>query len=265
MKTKQETATENTKEVTNNVIQLTSEIERKTAELQKVLADLERKKVLSKNRLYFMNVLDEISLFKEDISKEDILESERGFIELQQKRNYRNEKVCKISNPYILLKFADFIELEIKDKIKTMEIDQIPKSKLVQKISKLIAGEKPNIIYLPYRGDVHSDHKIVFDSVVSASKSFRNNSIERILCYETISETDFSINPDSNYFRPNVFVDISKYMHKKEEIISVYESEIGEHPFPRSVECIRALAVVRGGMSSFKFAEAFMLLKERLE
>ncbi len=121
MKTKQETATENTKEVTNNAIQLTSEIERKTAELQKVLADLERKKVLSKNRLYFMNVLDEISLFKEDISKEDTLESERGFIELQQKRNYRNEKVCKISNPFILLKFADFIELEIKDKIKQIE------------------------------------------------------------------------------------------------------------------------------------------------
>ena len=120
MKTK-ETATEKTTEVANNVIQLTTEIERKTAELQKVLADLERKKVLSKNRLYFMNVLDEISLFKEDISKEDTLESERGFIELQQKRNYRNEKVCKISNPYILLKFADFIELEIKDKIKQIE------------------------------------------------------------------------------------------------------------------------------------------------
>lgn len=121
MKTKQETATEKATEVTNNVIQLTSEIERKTAELQKVLADLERKKVLSKNRLYFMNVLDELNLFKEDIRNEDTLETDRGYIELQQKRNYSSNKVCKISNPYILLKFADFIELEIKDKIKQIE------------------------------------------------------------------------------------------------------------------------------------------------
>lgn len=177
---------------------------------------------------------------------------------LAEKIICRMKEIEKVKELYKLSKLYEL-------KFPTMEIDQIPKSKLVQKISKLIAGEKPNIIYLPYRGDVHSDHKIVFDSVVSASKSFRNNSIERILCYETISETDFSIDPDSNYFRPNVFVDISKYMRKKEEIISVYESEIGEHPFPRSVECIRALAVVRGGMSSFKFAEAFMLLKERLE
>ena len=120
MKTK-ETATENTKEVTNNVIQLTSEIERKTAELQKVLADLERKKILSKNRLYFMNVLDELSLFKEDIQQDDTLESDRGCIELQQKKNYRHEKVCKISNPFILVKFAEFIEKEIRTKIQEIE------------------------------------------------------------------------------------------------------------------------------------------------
>lgn len=121
MKKNQETATENATEVTNNVIQLTSEIERKTAELQKVLADLERKKILSKNRLYFMNVLDELTIFKEDIQEDDTLESERGYIELQQKKSYRSEKVCKISNPFILVKFTEFIEKEIQTKIQEIE------------------------------------------------------------------------------------------------------------------------------------------------
>ena len=79
---------------------------------------------------------------------------------LAEKIICRMKEIEKVKELYKLSKLYEL-------KFPTMEIDQIPKSKLVQKISKLIAGEKPNIIYLPYRGDVHSDHKIVFDSVVS--------------------------------------------------------------------------------------------------
>jgi len=42
----------------------------------------------------------------------------------------------------------------------------------------------------------------------------------------------------------------------------IYESELGQHPFPRSEESIRALATIRGASSGFDFAEAFQLLRE---
>jgi hypothetical protein len=52
------------------------------------------------------------------------------------------------------------------------------------------------------------------------------------------------------------------WIEKKIEIMRLYESEIGEHPFPRSAEVIRALARLRGAQSGFLSAEAFMVVKE---
>ena len=48
---------------------------------------------------------------------------------------------------------------------------------------------------------------------------------------ETLSETEFAPNLRNNSFSPNVFVDIAKYIDKKIEIMNVYQSEIGKHPF----------------------------------
>lgn len=60
---------------------------------------------------------------------------------------------------------------------------------------------------------------------------------------EIPSETDHQF---ISSFQPNVFVDISNFIDDKIEIMKVYESEVGEHPFPRSVESIRSVAICRG-------------------
>ena len=54
----------------------------------------------------------------------------------------------------------------------------------------------------------------------------------------------------------------SKYLESKIDIMSNYESEIGEHPFPRSSKAIEALATLRGSECGVEFAEAFMIMKE---
>jgi len=79
--------------------------------------------------------------------------------------------------------------------------------------------------------------------------------------YECISETEFAPALAEKIFIPNYFVDISKYMDKKIELIGVYESEIGEHPFPRSNKNVEALATFRGATAGVEYAEAFHLLK----
>ena len=98
--------------------------------------------------------------------------------------------------------------------------------------------------------------------MVACTKCFRFHSIKRILAYETISETDFGMNPSYNTFRPNVYIDISKYLEMKLEIMRIYASELGDFPFPRSEKAIRALAALRGAAAGCEAAEAFMLLKE---
>lgn len=142
-------------------------------------------------------------------------------------------------------------------------LDQVPMIEIVEQLSRVFKTLSPEIVYLPYRGDIHTDHAVVSDAVLSCTKWFRFPTVNRILAYETLSETDFGINPDNNGFRPNVFVDVTEFMDKKIKIMSVFESETGKYPFPRSTEAIRALAQVRGVASGYSAAEAFMLLKER--
>ena len=54
-------------------------------------------------------------------------------------------------------------------------------------------------------------------------------------------------------------------MSDKLEIMKIYESEIGDFPFPRSEKTITSLASFRGSQSGYEAAEAFELVYERIE
>lgn len=154
--------------------------------------------------------------------------------------------------------FSEVIQLNFP----TTQLDQVSSSALVSSMGRVISRLQPEIIYLPYRGDVHTDHKYVFDAAVSCTKWFRYPSIKRVLVYETLSETEFGINPDINAFRPNSFVNISEYLERKIEILNIFKSEMSDFPFPRSNMAVDSLAKLRGATAGFYAAEAFMLLKE---
>ena len=169
----------------------------------------------------------------------------------------RAAEIERVSTAY---GFAETICLDFP----TTTLDAIPMAEIVGAISEAVVRIKPTDIYLPYRRDAHTDHAAVFDASMSVSKWFRYGSVERVYVYETQSETDFDLSPDSGGFRPNVFVDISDEIDRKIEIAAIFESEFAEHPFPRSFEGIRALALLRGAASGFLAAEAFMLLRQRI-
>jgi LmbE family N-acetylglucosaminyl deacetylase len=80
--------------------------------------------------------------------------------------------------------------------------------------------------------------------------------------YETPSETEFNF-IEKNVFKPNVFVNISDHLDGKIEAMQIYESEMGEFPFPRSEKNVRSLAALRGSQSGYQSAEAFELVYER--
>lgn len=132
---------------------------------------------------------------------------------------------------------------------------------MVPKISEVFNEVKPEIIYCLNRSDAHSDHRITFDAVMACTKSFRYPFIKRVLMYECISETEFAPNLPEKTFLPNYFVDITPFQAEKLEIMKIYESEIGEHPFPRSLRNMEALATFRGATVGVDYAEAFQLIK----
>ncbi len=128
---------------------------------------------------------------------------------------------------------------------------------IIQYISDIFNKFNPNIVYLPFYADVHSDHRIIFDAAFSCTKTFRYPSIYKVLMYETLSETDFS----RETFSPNYFINISAYFQRKKDLLSIYASQLAKPPFPRSYENVEALARLRGSQAGVIYAEAFRLLK----
>jgi LmbE family N-acetylglucosaminyl deacetylase len=167
----------------------------------------------------------------------------------------REKEINKVRE---LLQFDDIFYL----KLPTASLDELPIKSIVESISNVFCSFQPNEVLLPHFSDIHSDHKVVNQATVSSTKWFRHPYINRVLSYETPSETDFGIG-DRSYFRPNYFVDISSQLEQKLNALKVYESEIGAPPFPRSLEVVRALSQVRGSTAGYKAAEAFELLLQR--
>lgn len=181
------------------------------------------------------------------------MRTEHGFS--QAAVSQRQTEIQKVSTSYGFSKIHNL-------GLPPAKLDTLPKGYLVEAIGQVIKEAAPTVVYLPFRGDVHTDHAAVFDAAASCTKWFRYPSIHRVLCYETLSETDFSLNPEGMKFTPNSFVDITSHIDRKIEIAQMYEGEMGEFPFPRSAEALRALAQVRGAACGCQSAEAFMLLRE---
>ena len=144
----------------------------------------------------------------------------------------------------------------------TTKVDTLPKGELVQKISEVFNRVQPETLYLPFHHDIHSDHRDIFEAAYSCTKTFRYPFIKRIYLMETISETNYAPPFPDTSFIPNSYVDITDFFDKKLEIAAVYQSEMGNHPFPRSPETLRALAMLRGTTAHCHYAESFMLIKE---
>lgn len=177
---------------------------------------------------------------------------------LNKNNSYYKKREKELSKVSKLYNFNSTHQLQFE----TTKVDQYSMSDLIKNISRVINKIKPNIIYLPFKEDIHTDHKKLFEASYSCTKSFRYSFIKKIYMMETLSETDFAPSFKENSFTPNTFVDISRYINKKIKIMKVYKSEIKNHPFPRSEKNIRALATFRGSTSGCTFAESFILLKE---
>ncbi len=143
----------------------------------------------------------------------------------------------------------------------TMQLDSTSMVAMVPRISKIFTEFKPEVIYVMNRSDAHSDHRIIFDAVLACTKSFRYPFVKQVLMYETISETEFAPALPEKAFIPNYFVDVTPWHAEKLELMGIYASEMGEHPFPRSLRNMEALATFRGASVGVEYAEAFQLIK----
>lgn len=167
----------------------------------------------------------------------------------------RNEEIVEVSKKY---GFHKTFKLGFPATL----LDTLPKRDLISSLANAINEIKPEILYLPNENDIHTDHEQVFIASSAFTKSFRFPYIKDIYVYHTLSETEFNLNPNQTSFKPNYFVDISDYLDEKLAIMKIYESELGKHPFPRSIEAIKSLATLMGSISNTNYAEGFVIIKQ---
>lgn len=164
----------------------------------------------------------------------------------------RNKQLQEIENFY---HFSGVYHLNMP----TTELERVDSGRAIGRIGNIFREINPELLILPDYNDAHSDHKRVFDWCYACSKVFRFPSIKQVMTMEIISETDFG--SPSDPFKPNYFVDITDYMDGKMEAMEIYDTELSVLPFPRSIEGIKALAMLNGARAGVKYAEAFRLIK----
>lgn len=169
------------------------------------------------------------------------------FIKNRKKEVANANKILGIKKTY----FLDF---------PTAKLETIPQKELNDSILKIVERVKPQIVYVPHRGDLNKDHRLVFEAALVAVRPMSGQKVRKVLCYETLSETEWGL--PWEIFTPNVYVDISNTIKTKIEAMKAYQSEIRPYPSPRSLELIRILAQKRGAEAGMEFAEAFMLIRE---
>lgn len=182
-----------------------------------------------------------------------------------------NIYVCIATNAYEPQWSKQYMKIKIKEQKKvdklfgikkrfnldlpTVRLNVVPHGELNKKITDVIDEVKPDIVYTHFENDLNYDHTLIFRASVVATRPPKTI---KLLCYETLSETEWNNKP----FQPNVWVDITKFIDKKTKAFQIYKSEVKDYPHPRSVEGIRTLAKKRGTEVCMDYAEAFMLIRE---
>jgi len=141
------------------------------------------------------------------------------------------------------------------------EMDQVAHAEVNQSIGETVKRVDPDMIMLPFAGDIHLDHQLIFLSAMVAARPSRAAYPRRLLAYETLSETNWHAPGVAPGFQPNVFIDIAATLECKIEAMRAYQSQNYDFPHERSLESIRALATSRGCTVHRTAAEAFMLIR----
>ena len=186
--------------------------------------------------------------------------------------------VCIVTRGYPPLFNEDLIRQGRKEDLKAAELlrttsvqfldfpaarlDTVDKVKLNNALSEVINDLKPFVVYIPHRGDIHCDHKVVADAAMVALRPKYDHVVRRIYAYETVSETGWDTPDQQNAFIPDVYEDITGTIGMKTDAMRIFKSQTQRYPAARSTQAVEALAMYRGSTVGFRYAEAFRLIRE---
>jgi len=140
--------------------------------------------------------------------------------------------------------------------------DSVALLDLVKVIEKENNDFKPEIIFTHHGGDTNVDHRQTFDAVITATRPMSHEVVKTIIAFETPSSTEWQAFNHPNYFKPNLFLEVSKKdVDAKIKGMESYEFEKRKYPHPRSPKALEIQCQRNGVIVGKEYAEAFMLIR----
>ena len=127
------------------------------------------------------------------------------------------------------------------------------KREIIEKMDKCIADYKPHSVFTQFLGDSHHEHKVVAECVLSAARSnnFNVYMFEEVILGGLTEKT----------FKPQLFIDISKYIEKKIKSIEFHKSQMKKSN-NLWLGGLEGRAKYRGYQCNVGYAEVFEIVKE---
>ena len=175
-----------------------------------------------------------------------------------QERNARERRCAATAQKVLGYGRTTFLDLADERLDRCIQEMVVPLERLQQEF-------EPECVYLPHRGDNNQDHRAVFQAAQVVFRPAATPSLQRLLCYEVPSSTEQTPPASESAFLPNYWVDISRQLEGKVQALGCYETEIRSFPHPRSAQGVRVLAQFRGMAAGFLAAEAFLLMRYRVQ
>lgn len=133
---------------------------------------------------------------------------------------------------------------------------------IVQSVERVVREFRPSVIYTHHGGDLNVDHRIAHQAVLTACRPQPGEPVFRILCFETLSSTEWGGPAIGPAFHPTWFVSIEAQLTRKIDALRKYSEELRSFPHARSIEAVEALARLRGCACGMQAAESFILHRE---
>ena len=99
---------------------------------------------------------------------------------------YPEERVRKVreeafaAHQYLGIKETFFMDFPAP------RLDTFPSYKISMAMSELLRDKKFDTVFIPHHGDIHRDHKAVFNAALVACRPVNNCSVKRVHAYETL-------------------------------------------------------------------------------
>jgi LmbE family N-acetylglucosaminyl deacetylase len=141
-----------------------------------------------------------------------------------------------------------------------VQLDTLPHHVLNRAIGEVVHGVAPDVLFLPFAGDIHLDHQLVAASALVAARP-QGRYPRAVYAYETLSETNWNAPYAAPPFAPTHFVEVTAFLERKLAAMACYRSQVREFPSERSLEALTALAKHRGATVGVRAAEAFVTIR----